>query len=212
MDKLTQAFNFRHACKVFDENKKIPQEEVNYILEAGRKSPSSFGLEPWHFIVVSDDKIKAALKPVCFEQKQITTCSHLVIVLYRKAGQFTLQSDYLRKTVARNLPNNTDIDSACQYFINYSQSLTDGYDLNHWSELQGYIASANMLTAAAYLGIDSCAIGGFEHDKVIEILEQVLPQFNRNDFGITLCLAFGYRKNQQSEQIRWPLDEIATFL
>ncbi|MBC9130287.1 NAD(P)H-dependent oxidoreductase [Frischella sp. Ac48] len=216
MDKLTQAFHFRHACKLFDETKKIPSDDLNYILEAGRTSPSSFGLEPWHFVVVKDDLLKAELKLACFNQEQVTSCSHLVIVLHRKAGQFTMQSEYLRQTEQRSLTSDAtsyDLDVACQYFINYANFLlAQGTNLDHWSEMQGYIASANMLTAAAYQGIDSCTIGGFEPDKVIQILEKATPQFSRNNFGITLCLAFGYRKNPQPKQIRWSMDDITTFL
>lgn len=215
MDKLTQAFDFRHACKVFDETKKISSDDLNYILDAGRKSPSSFGLEPWHFVVISDDNIKAKLKSACFNQPQITSCSHLVIVLYRKAEQFTVQSEYLRKALQRNIPQdepNFDLDATCQYFIDYSKTLPKDNNLNHWSEMQGYIASTNMMTAAAYQEIDSCAIGGFLADNVLQILEQTIPNFSRNHFGVTLCLALGYRKNPQSKQIRWPMADITTFL
>lgn len=215
MDKLSQAFNFRHACKIFDATKKVTPEDINYILEAGRQSPSSFGMEPWHFLVISDEKIKADLHPICYSQPQVTTCSHLVIALYRKAEQFTIQSEYLRRTVQRSLPTEGatfDLDAACQYFINYGNSLPEGYNLNNWSEMQSYIPCANMMTAAAYIGIDSCAIGGFQHENMEQMLEKLIPQFSKNNFGIALCLAFGYRKNPQPTQIRWSLEDITTFL
>jgi len=216
MDKLTQAFNFRHACKIFDETKKIPQEEIDYILEAGRQSPSSFGMEPWYFVVISDATMKQQLKPFCYDQQQITSCSDLVIVLYRKEAQFTMQSEYLRQTVQRTLPAegaSFDLDAACQYFINYcTKGLPQGVSINNWSEMQCYIPCANMMTAAAYHGIDSCAIGGFQNEKIQTELEKRLPQLSVNNFGIALCLAFGYRKNDQTEQVRWQKTDISTFL
>ena len=58
MDKLSLAFEFRHACKLFDESKKINHTDLEAILEAGRLSPSSFGMEPWHFVVVDNADIK----------------------------------------------------------------------------------------------------------------------------------------------------------
>lgn len=216
MDKLTQAFNFRHACKVFDETKKIPDEELKYILEAGQKSPSSFGMEPWHFVVISNNEQKEQLKSACYNQQQLTTCSHVVIVLYRKAIQFTMQSEYLRQATERSLSNNAasfELDAACQYFVNYCQNgLPEGVSVDNWSEMQCYLASANMMTAAAYHEIDSCAIGGFDNDKVMAILEKAKPQFNKNNFAVALCLTFGYRKNPQSAQIRWKTEQVVSFL
>lgn len=216
MDQLTQALNFRHACKKFDDTKKIAQADMEYILEAGRLSPSSFGIEPWHFVVVDNDKIKTELRAACYNQEQVTSCSHFVIVLYRKANNFTLQSEYLRRTVARRLPNANDqtaIDTASQYFINfYEHGLANGLTVNHWSEMQDYLACANMLTAAAYRSIDSCAIGGFEYDKIVQILEKYMPQFSAESYGIGLGLAFGYRLKEPTAKIRWPLKDLTTYL
>lgn len=216
MDQLTQALNFRHACKKFDDTKKIAQADMEYILEAGRLSPSSFGIEPWHFVVVDNDKIKTELRAACYNQEQVTSCSHFVIVLYRKANNFTLQSEYLRRTVARGLPNANDqtaIDTASQYFINfYEHGLANGLTVNHWSEMQDYLACANMLTAAAYRSIDSCAIGGFEYDKIVQILEKYMSQFSAESYGIGLGLAFGYRLKEPTAKIRWPLKDLTTYL
>ena len=117
MDKLSLAFEFRHACKRFDESKKINHTDFETILEAGRLSPSSFGLEPWHFVVVDNADIKAELRAACYDQEQVTSCSHFVILLYRKANNFTLQSPYLRQAVARTVPDQNDetaIDTASQ--------------------------------------------------------------------------------------------------
>lgn len=215
MDKLTRSFAFRHACKEFDEKKEIATKDINYILEAGRTSPSSFGLEPWHFVVIKDKKIKKALKPACYDQLQVTTCSHFIIILYRKAEQFTLQSEYLRAAMKKQLPDDVTeaaLNELCQLFINYSHTLPKGTNLNHWSEMQCYIAGTNMMTAAAYIGIDSCPIGGFQHDKIEKLLTKYMPQFNPKEYGIALCLPFGYRKNPQSPQKRWPIANLTTFL
>jgi nitroreductase len=54
---FTKAMAFRHACRLFDENKKINNEEIRYILESGRTSPSSFGLEGWKFLVITNQEL-----------------------------------------------------------------------------------------------------------------------------------------------------------
>ena len=76
-----EAMDFRHACKVFDDTKKINDEDLKYILEIGRKSPSSFGMEPWKFLVITNDELREKIRPLCWNQPQITTSSHLVIIL-----------------------------------------------------------------------------------------------------------------------------------
>jgi nitroreductase len=85
MSKMTNNFDlamdFRHACKLFDDTKKISDDDMMQILEAGRKSPSAFGMGPWKFLVTTDDKLKAKLKPACKNQIQVTSCSHLMIIL-----------------------------------------------------------------------------------------------------------------------------------
>jgi len=82
MDKsFKEAMDFRHACKLFDENKKISKENILFILEAGRNSPSSFGQEGWRFLIITNDNLKQKIRPHCWNQPQITSCSHLVIIL-----------------------------------------------------------------------------------------------------------------------------------
>lgn len=80
-NNFTKAMDFRHACKIFDETKTISDEEMHYILETGRNSPSSFGMEGWKFLVITNEALKVKLRPVCWDQIQITSCSHLVVIL-----------------------------------------------------------------------------------------------------------------------------------
>ena len=79
-EELLEAMRFRHACKLFDEAKKIPDDDLRFILEAGRLSQSSFGLEPWRFIVVRQAELKERLREACFGQAQLTTCSDVVAI------------------------------------------------------------------------------------------------------------------------------------
>src|SRR5699024_3841601 len=82
---IINAFNFRHATKRFDSNKKINESECDTMLEAGRLSPSSLGLEPWKFIVIQNSEIRNKLKEISWVAKgQLDTASHFVIILARK--------------------------------------------------------------------------------------------------------------------------------
>jgi nitroreductase len=202
-----KAMDFRHACKAFDENKKIPAETLKYILEAGRKSPSSFGMEGWKFLVITNEALKAKLRPVCWNQVQITSCSHLVVVL---AAIETLRPDsgVPAKRFARRPLSQEQIDGYIELYGNFlSDTFSSDEKTYAWSARQTYIALGNMMTAAAYEGVDSCPIEGFEKEKVEEILE-----LDTRKYQLAVMMPLGYRVNPQSEQLRQPFDEVVEFI
>ena len=88
-----EILKFRHACKIFDETKKISAGEFDFILEAGRLSPSSTGLEQWDFLVVQNPILRQKIREVSWNQPQITTCSHLVVIL-GKISEIKPSSEY----------------------------------------------------------------------------------------------------------------------
>lgn len=95
---ILDAFNFRHATKRFDANKKISESDFNTILETGRLSPSSLGLEPWRFVVIQNREIRDKLKAISWgAQGQLDTASHFVLILARK--NVTSQSDYVQHMI-----------------------------------------------------------------------------------------------------------------
>ena len=96
-----EILKFRHACKVFDESKKISAGEFDFILEAGRLSPSSTGLEQWDILVVQNKELREKIKALSWNQAQITSCSHLVVVL-AKIKEVKFGSTYVNKMIARN--------------------------------------------------------------------------------------------------------------
>jgi len=163
---FSQAMDFRHACKVFDDTKKIDDNAMEYILESGRKSPSSFGMEAWKFVVITNEALKETLKPLCWNQMQITSCSHLVVVL---AGidSVKVQSGEVEKRFKRRQMSQENLDFYMSIYANHLKDiLSSDENIYAWTAKQCYIALANMMTAAAYRGIDSCPIEGFEKEKV----------------------------------------------
>ncbi len=198
---------FRHACKRFDENKTVPDALMQYILEAGRTSPSSFGMEPWKFLVVRNDDLKAKLRPLCWNQPQITTCSHLVIIL-AAIDSVRPESGIPQKRFERRPLPQEQIDA---YIALYGNFLADTLSTDEktfcWTARQTYIALANMMTAAAYEKVDSCPIEGFEKEEVERLLE-----INTKEYQVAVMVAFGYRVNPQSKQLRLPFDEVVEYL
>ena len=206
-NQFTEAMAFRHACKLFDESKKISDENIRYILEAGCTSPSSFGMEAWKFLVITNEELKAKLRPLCWNQVQITSCSHLVVVL---AGIENAKpsSGEPQKRFGRRPLNPEQIEGYIDLYSKHlTNTLSSDENIYNWTARQTYIAAGNMMTAAAFIGIDSCPIEGFEKSAVEEALELDTTQYQ-----VAMLLPFGYRINEQSTQLRLPFDDVVEFI
>lgn len=202
-----KAMDFRHACKIFDENKKISEEDMHYILEMGRKSPSSFGMEAWKFLVITNEELKAKLRPVCWDQVQITSCSHLVVILAGIENVKPASGIPKKRFQRRDMP-----EEKLEFYLNlYADHLKDTLSSDEkilaWTARQTYLAAANMMTAAAFIGVDSCPIEGLDKKAVEEILG-----LDTTKYQLSMVLPFGYRVNEQSSQIRLPFEEVVEYI
>jgi nitroreductase len=206
-NNFTKAMHFRHACKIFDETKKINDEEMHYILEAGRKSPSSFGMEGWKFLVITNEVLKEKLRPVCWDQVQVTSCSHLLIVLAAIENVKIESGEVEKRFKRRDMPQESLDFYMDIYAKHLEKTLSSDENIYHWTSKQTYIALANMMTAAAYIGIDSCPIEGFEKEKVEEILE-----LDTTKWQVSVVVPFGYRLNEQPEQLRLPFNDVVEYI
>jgi nitroreductase len=201
-----KAMNFRHACKIFDDTKKISNEDLKFILEVGRLSPSSFGMEPWKFLVVQNQELKEKLRPFCWDQPQITTCSDLVVIL-SKIDDLKPQNEYVGKMFARrNLSQEYYEMYLAKYANHLQKTMSSDENILAWGARQCYIAMGNMMTGAASIGIDSCAIEGFEIEKVEEILN-----IDTTQYRLAVIVSFGYRINPQSTKFRLSIDEVVEY-
>ena len=204
---FSKAMDFRHACKVFDESKKISDEEMHYILEAGRKSPSSFGMEAWKFLVITNEELKAKLRPFCWDQVQVTSCSHLVIVLAGIENAKVESGMPKKRFTRREMPKETLDFYMDIYAKHLKKTLSTDENIYAWTAKQAYIASANMMTGAAAKGIDSCPIEGFDKTQVEEILA-----LDTTKHQVAMVLPFGYRVHEQPAKNRLDFDEVVEFI
>ncbi len=206
-NEFIKAMDFRHACKLFDENKKISDEDISYILESARKSPSSFGMEAWKFLVITNQELKEKLRPLCWDQAQITSCSHLVIVL---AGIESVkpESGIVRKRFERRAMPQEKLEFYLELYASHlKETLSSDENIYAWTAKQTYIAAANMMSGAAMIGIDSCAIEGFDKNSVEELLG-----LDKTKYQLSMVLPLGYRINKQSEQLRCSAEEVIEYI
>lgn len=210
MDKATKkqllldAYRFRHACKLFDETQKISKEDFEFILECGRLSPTSFGMQGVRLEVITNQELKEQLRPLCWNQPQITSCSHLVI-FKTKTTALKPDSEWVKERFSeRGLPEEA-LNKYLEVYKNFHTTLKCD-DIYEWGARQAYILLSSMITAAAYIEIDSCPIEGFSKQE----LEQALD-IDTQEEEIALVCCFGYRKNEQPQKLRLPLEEICEF-
>ena len=217
-DEILKAYNFRFACKEFDSSKKISDDDFKFILETAILSPSSCGFEPWKFLVINDMKLREELKPLCWgAQTQLSTASHFLIILSRNINDLKYDSKYISDFM-KNVQKLSDniIEIKTKFYKDFQEEqfklLESDRAVFDWGCKQTYIALANMMTAAAQIGIDSCPIEGFDRDKVENLLEDK-GILDKNHFGVSCMVAFGYRKNgPKHEKTRQSLDKIVEFI
>lgn len=206
MNDFQKALQFRHACKIFDEKRAIPSEQFAEILDAGRMSPSSMGVEPTRFLVVRDRTLREKLKEACWGQIQLTSASEVVVVKCLLQQIFP-PSNYLNAMSFRRGKTDTEREKWIERYKNMLlEKESDGITLRHWVEKQSYIAGGTMMNYAAYLGIDSCAIEGFEYKKLNAALG-----IDRFKECVSMILTFGYRIKEQQKRYRLSLDEIVEY-
>ena len=186
--QLLDALNWRYATKTFDATKKIPEATWKTLEETLVLSPSSFGLQPYRFLIVKDPAIRAQLQPHSWNQTQVVDASHYVVLAGRTAMTEAEIDLFLDRVVqVRGIPR----ESLDGYRgMMYGSLLSPGAEtrIPHWAALQAYIALGNLMTSAALLGIDTCAIEGFvpaEYDAILGLKEQ--------GYAPVVCCALGYR-------------------
>ncbi|UXR69465.1 MULTISPECIES: NAD(P)H-dependent oxidoreductase [unclassified Staphylococcus] len=214
--QLLDTFNYRFASKRFDPNKKIDDKDFETILETGRLSPSSLGLEPWKFLVVQDPELRQALKPISWgAQGQLDTASHFVILLARK--NVRPESPYFQYHVREIRHMSEEMVSAMvEKTANFQRDNLRVYEndraLWDWASKQTYIPLGNMMTAAAYLGIDSCPIEGFQYENVAKVLADK-GYLDTDEFWPSVMVAFGYRDAEpKREKTRRPAEEVIQWI
>lgn len=220
MDKkdILDAFSFRHACKVFDKDKKINDEDFNLILESARLSASSFGFEPWHFAVVQNmEKRESLSKSFWGGDGKWQTASHLVFILARKGEDLISGSDYLDHMMSdvHSIPSDiaSYMSAAYKKFQDEDYGLTKyPQGVEDWSIRQTYIPLANMMNTAAMIGIDSCPMEGFNRHEMDSAIASELG-FDKEKYTLSCVVGFGYRVDDPKRgKARQPIEDIVTWI
>ena len=190
-----EIFRRRVSTRYYDPARKISAEDFAAILDFGRLSPSSVGSEPWKFLVIQNQELREKIKPVAWGmQATIAEASHLVILLVKKHARY--DSPFFSELMnRRGFTPEQRVAALERYrsFQTHDIAIADNERaLFDWASKQSYIALANMLTGAAMLGIDSCAVEGMDYAAVEHILAQA-GLLDPAEYGVSVAATFGYR-------------------
>jgi len=188
--ELLDKLNWRYATKAMN-GEKVAQEKIDNIIEAASLAPTSSGLQPFEILVITNQELKEKIRPVSWNQSVITDCSHLFVF----AAWDTYTADRINKMF--------DLTNEVRGFENegwenYRQMLLNNYpqkdaeeNFNHAAK-QAYIAFSQAITAAAFQGVDSTPLEGFDADAVDKIL-------GLREKGLRSCvmLPVGYRDTEK---------------
>jgi nitroreductase len=205
--RLIESLQWRYATKQFDPAKKIPADVWEALEDALVLSPSSYGLQPWQFFVVTDPDVKAALRPHSWDQPQVTDCSHHVVF----ATRAVIDAAYVEKFIAHTANvRQAPVESLDFYKKMIQSDIVEGPRskwVHEWAARQAYIALGNFMTSAALIGIDTCPMEGFNPAKYDEILGLDAKGFH----AVVACPA-GYRlasdKYATAPKVRFPKSEL----
>ena len=210
MNSVVENRIWRYATKKFDISKKISNENLELLLEATRLSASSYGLQPYHIYVITDEAIRAKLKPVSWGQSQVTDASHLFVFANQIDFKGELVDDYLQNvSETRNIP----IDELKEYGEFAKSKLVDLsiQAKENWAAKQVYLALGNLMQAAAELKIDTCPMEGFDTEAYNKILG-----LNKKNLNATIVLPIGYRSAEDETQyypkVRYSKEKLFTHL
>jgi nitroreductase len=207
--QLLDRLNWRYATKQFDPNRKISAQDWAVLEDALLLTPSSGGLQPWKFIVVTDPAMRAKLLPASYGQAQITDASHLVVFAAKKNFSEADVDAFINHTAsARGVP----VESLAPFRGMLVGGIVQAMDepaRNAWARNQAYIALGNFLTSAALLGIDACPMEGFDRAQYDEILG-----LNAKGLASAVIATVGYRastdKYADAPKVRFPKEQVFT--
>jgi nitroreductase len=204
--KIVDGLKWRYAVKKFDPTRKLTTEQINYVKEAINFIPSSYGLQPYKVLEITDPQIRAKLKEAAYGQSQLTDAAHVFVFASFTDYNPAKVEEFVNLTAQLNPMPKENSDG----FKDYLNSMIAGMSneqLAIWTAKQVYIALGSMITAASEIEIDSAAMEGFDKAKFDEILG-----LKEKGLASAVIGAIGYRspedQNQFLKKVRKPMDQL----
>lgn len=206
MSDILNALNWRYAVKEYDPSKKINDKDLQELIEVIRLAPSSFGLQPWKFIIVDNKQLRNKIKEKAWNQPQVTDASNIIVFCART----DITEDYIKEYI-KDMANTRNISAES---LKDYENMMIGFRKNHsdesikeWTKRQTYIPLGMLLQAAAIKKIDATPMEGFSSKDVDEILDLK----SKGLTSVAIC-ALGFRsqgdKTMHYKKVRYDHSKI----
>lgn len=173
---ILDSLAWRYATKAFDPSKKVSDADFEALKASLVLTPSSFGLQPWGFVVVEDAAKREALLPHSWGQRQVVDASHLIVIAARTDIDETFVDTFLKRIIEVRGVDPSTLDEYRGMILGFMGAM-DAPAIANWAKLQTYIALGQLMTTAALMGIDACPMEGFvpaEYDRILGLAEHNL--------------------------------------
>ncbi len=208
-EQIKKALSWRYAVKTFDPSKKISDSDLSLILESAHMAPSSFGIEAWKFIVVSNPEIRAKIRAVSYDQTKVTDASHLIVVARRTDVRENIARELVERTAKTQGKDISEL-KGLEDMVTGAISYKAGDTVDAWAQAQTYIPLGMMIETSALLGIDTGPMEGFSGAEIDEILG-----LKEKNLATVTMLALGYRGDDEFADLpktRRLFDEVVEFV
>jgi len=205
--QLDQVLAWRYATKVFDPSRTIPADVWVALERSLVATPSSYGLQPWKFLVITGKPLREQLRAVSWNQSQVTDCSHHVVFLGRtEMREADIQRLIDRIAAERGIPA-AALDGYKGMMLKDVVNGPRGKVAAEWAARQCYIALGQFMLACAQLGVDTCPMEGLDPVKYDEILG-----LTGSGYRTVVACPVGYRaagdKYAALKKVRFPASEV----
>lgn len=204
---LIDALYWRYAVKLFDASKKIPEDMWSDLETSLILTPSSYGLQPWKFMVVTSEAVKKQLTPVSWNQKQVESCSHYVVMLAKNEMTAADVQRFIDRIAEVREVEASSMEGYKKGMISDVVEGARSTWVKEWAARQIYIALGNFMTSAAILGVDTCPMEGIDAAKYDEVLG-----LKNSGYHTVVACAAGYRspedKYQHAKKVRFNRSEL----
>jgi nitroreductase len=204
--ELLQHLEWRYAVKKFDASRKISAPIWDSLETALQLTPSSYGLQPWKFVVVESADLRAQLREAAFHQSQVADCSHFVVFTHTPEVLEADVDKFLDAFATTRAIPRANLDGYRRVILGDVHGHRKAF-LSEWTRHQCYIALGNFMTSCALLGVDTCPMEGISPAKFDEILG-----LNPTRYRTVVACAAGYRSPDDTTataaKIRYPKSDI----
>ena len=196
-ETIIEQLNWRYAVKKFDSSKRISDEDWNVLEHSLILAPSSYGLQPYKFVVITDENLKRELTPAAYGQTQVADCSHLVVIAHKKVLTDADVEHFVDRIVeVRNLPREAMKDYEDTMKGSAHKAVDEDY-IETWNSRQAYLALGFLLETAAFMKIDATPMEGFNPAEFNRILGLA-------DYSAVVLCAVGYRDRENDWLVNLP--------